>query len=101
MVDLNALVSPNSGIQLHEALQINNRGEIAGNGVDANGNNHAVLLIPCDENHPSVEGCDYTLVDATVAAQSPAPRFVPGPTQRTPHSRWNRYRMPSRQSSSR
>ncbi|HYM76327.1 MAG TPA: hypothetical protein VE377_10155 [Candidatus Dormibacteraeota bacterium] len=100
MVDLNTLVPPNSSLQLLEALQINNRGEIAGNGVDANGNNHAVLLIPCDENHAEVDGCDYTLVDATTAAQSSA-SHPPGQAQRSPHSRWNRYRVPGRQATSR
>jgi probable HAF family extracellular repeat protein len=75
VVDLNTLVPPNSGIQLVEGVQINNRGEIAVQGPDANGNNHAVLLIPCDENHPGVEGCDYSMVDVTAAGTS-AP--VPG-----------------------
>jgi probable HAF family extracellular repeat protein len=92
MVDLNTLVSSSSGIQLHEALQINNRGEIAGNGVDANGNNHAVLLIPCDENHAGVEGCDYSMVDASATAQSAAPRYIPNSTPRPVHpSRSNRF----------
>lgn len=92
MVDLNTLVPPNSSIQLHEALQINNRGEIAGNGVDANGNFHAVLLIPCDENHPDVTCCDYSTVDASTAAQSAAPRSIPNSTQRPVHpSRSNRF----------
>ncbi len=92
MVDLNTLVPPNSGIQLHEALQINNRGEITGNGVDANGNNHAVLLIPCDENHPGVTGCDYGTVDASAAAQSAAPRYIPNSTPRPVHPwRSNRF----------
>jgi len=92
MADLNTLVPPNSSIQLIEALQINNRGEIAGNGVDANGNNHAVLLIPCDENHPDVAGCDYSMVDASAAAPSAAPRFVPNSTQRPVHpQRSNRF----------
>jgi probable HAF family extracellular repeat protein len=68
MVDLNTLVSFNSGIQLFEAGQINDRGEIAVDGVDANGHLHAVLLIPCDENHSGVEGCDYSLVDTSATA---------------------------------
>jgi len=98
MVDLNTLAPPNSGIQLHEALQINNSGEIAGNGVDANGNNHAVLLIPCDENHLGVEGCDYSLVDAETAV-SAAPRNIPSSTQPLPHSqRSSRYPMRGLQS---
>jgi probable HAF family extracellular repeat protein len=69
LVDLNTLVLPNSGIQLVEDQQINDRGEIAVEGPDANGNNHAVILIPCDENHPGVEGCDYSMVDASTATR--------------------------------
>lgn len=87
MVDLNTLVPPNSGIQLQEALQINNSGEIAGNGLDANGNNHAILLIPCDESHPDVQGCDYSTVDASTAAQSAAPHSIPNSSQRPVHQR--------------
>jgi hypothetical protein len=70
MVDLSPLVPPSSGLQIYETDQINNRGEIAVQGQDANGNNHGVLLIPCDENHPGVEGCDYSMVDAVTAAKS-------------------------------
>ena len=97
MVDLNTLVPPNSGIQLHEALQINNRGEIAGNGVDASGNNHAVLLIPCDENHAEREGCDYSLADASATAEGTTPLQVPSQPKRLLHSRsGNRFRISSR-----
>jgi hypothetical protein len=82
---LNTLIPPNSGIQLVEAAQINDRGEIAATGSDANGNGSAFLLIPCDQNHPGVEGCDYSLVDASTAAQSTTPRFTPNATQRPIH----------------
>jgi probable HAF family extracellular repeat protein len=95
MVDLNTLIPPNSGITLYETVQINNRGEIAVNGADANGNNHAVLLIPCDEVHRGVEGCDDSMIDAeTAAAQSAARLYVPSATQNLSRSRWsNRYHM--------
>jgi probable HAF family extracellular repeat protein len=102
-VDLNTLVPPNSGITLYETTHINDRGEIAVQGPDVNGNNHAVLLIPCDENHPGVEGCDYSLVDAaTAAAQSTARPYVSSTTQNLSRSRWSdRYPMRSLQSPSR
>jgi probable HAF family extracellular repeat protein len=85
IVDLNTLVPPGSGLQLYEADQINDRGEIVVQGVDASGNNHAVLLIPCDENHPGVEGCDYSSVDASTAPQSAAPRYIPNSSPRPVH----------------
>jgi hypothetical protein len=95
MVDLNTLVPPNSGLHLFEAQQINDRGEIAVQGTDANSNKHAVLLIPCDEHHPGVKGCDHSMVDAATAAQSAVPRSVPSGTQRLPQSRRsNRYHIP-------
>jgi hypothetical protein len=64
MVDLNALVPSGSGLRLDDAVDINSRGEIVGIGVLANGDAHAVLLIPCDENHPGVEDCNYSMVDS-------------------------------------
>jgi probable HAF family extracellular repeat protein len=100
MVDLNTLIPPNSGLVLWEAIYVNDRGEIAAHGTLSNGDIHAFVLTPCDQNHSGVEGCDYNMVDA--AAQSPAPTYVPTRTQRPPQSRWsNRYRMPGPQSSSR
>jgi len=95
IVDLGTLVPPGSGLQFSETHQINDRGEISIGAVDASGNNHAVLLIPCDENHLNVAGCDYSLIDAaTAAAQSTLRSFVPSATQHPPQSQWrNRYPM--------
>jgi len=81
IVDLNTLVPPNSGVLLVEAVQINDRGEIAIGTFDASGNNHAVLLVPCDDNHPGVVGCDYSPADAGTLAPSAAPRFLPDAIQ--------------------
>ena len=67
MVDLNSLVVPPSHLFVPAGITINDRGEIAAQGFLPDGNERAVLLIPCDENHPGVEGCDYSLVDAAEA----------------------------------
>jgi len=79
MVDVNALVSSDSGIYVTIASTINDQGEIGAKGVLPNGDEHAVLLIPCDEHHPGVKGCDYSLVDTTAAAliQRPAATALP------------------------
>jgi len=70
MVDLNALIPPNSALYLDGAIDINDEGEIAGQGSSSNGDTHAFLLIPCDENHSGVEGCDYGMVDAATVAKT-------------------------------
>jgi probable HAF family extracellular repeat protein len=97
MFDLNNLIPLGSPLYLQVVQSINDRGEVAGQGVDSSGNNHAFLLIPCDENHPGVEGCDYNSVDATTAAQAPVPRYLPNGLQHLPQSRRsNRYQFPRR-----
>jgi probable HAF family extracellular repeat protein len=81
IVDLNSLIPPNSPLYLIYAYTINERGEIAVNGLDANGVEQAALLIPCDENHLGLEGCDYSLVNAMVTAEAaPAPVAAPMPS---------------------
>ena len=108
MIDLNIFLPPGSDLQLlTDAYNINDRGEIVGLGVppgcgDEFACGHAFVLIPCDENHPNVDGCDYGPVDATAQPQSAAPRYVPSVTQRPPQTRrTNRYPIPGVQSPSR
>ncbi|HET8926002.1 MAG TPA: hypothetical protein VFN26_23660 [Candidatus Acidoferrum sp.] len=79
IVDLQTLILPGSGITLSSchgceagAYNINDSGEIAGQGVLSDGNSRAILLIPCDDNHPNIEGCDYSLVDAVTVQSNTA-----------------------------
>jgi probable HAF family extracellular repeat protein len=74
MVDLNTLIPPNSPLYLLYAYTINERGEIAVNGIDGSGIEQAALLIPCDENHLEVEGCDYSMMDAVAEPIQPSVR---------------------------
>jgi hypothetical protein len=98
--DLNTLIPSGSPLYLQFTDNINDRGEITGNGSDASGNNHAFLLIPCDENHPGVEGCNYSLVEQP--ARDSAPRNINGETQRPPQSqRTHWYHVPGLQTQSR
>jgi len=81
LFDLNSLVPPNSPLFLETVFTINDRGEIAGQGVDNSaGDQHAFLLIPCDGNHPNIEDCDYSVVDASTAPQVNSPSVPQGAT---------------------
>lgn len=73
MVELQSLVVSGSSLTFVISADINDLGEILGKGLPQGcGNNstcgHAVLLIPCDENHPGIAGCDYSLVEFTTSA---------------------------------
>jgi len=79
MVDLNTLVSSSAGLSVAGAIEINDRGEIVGSACD-DGNCYAMLLIPCDQNHPNIEGCDYRFVstdDLAHASTAWPPRTFP------------------------
>jgi hypothetical protein len=78
-VNINTLVTPASDVTAVYALEINDRGEIAAHGFTSTGDQRGVLLLPCDENHPDLEGCDYDLVDAATEVQSNAAPHVSGP----------------------
>ena len=71
IVDLNSLVPSGSGVHLFAGFWANDAGEIVAGGnppvCDTNATcGHAYVLIPCDENHPDVAGCDYSLVDTPI-----------------------------------
>jgi probable HAF family extracellular repeat protein len=86
--DLNTLVSPGTSMSVTAAYVINDRGEIGCLGLDpGDTEEHACLLIPCDENHFSIESCDYSPVDATTVTQRPAPRYAPSGMQHLSQSR--------------
>ena len=79
MVDLSTLLSSASDLVLL-VVSNNDRGEIAGVGTDANGNGHAIVLVPCDENHPGLADCVYGLMDTENAAQPRTPQAAQSST---------------------
>ena len=104
MVDLNTLIPPGSSLTLTYAVAINDNGVVVGFGVppgvppeEYETKGHAYILIPCDEEHPGVEGCNYRMVDVNVAnASRPETRveLTPG-TNRGPLQRNNRFHFPA------
>jgi probable HAF family extracellular repeat protein len=73
MIDLNTLIPPNSSLELYDAENINDRGEIAGRGLppgcdDKDVCGHAFLLIPCDSDASCENKADVT----SAAIQQPA-----------------------------
>ena len=92
LFDLNQLISNSTNLTVIEGVRINEQGEIAGRSITPEGDNRAVVLIPCDERHPNLEGCDYSAVEESVAQRAssdvrrpsermrsePRPRFIAG-----------------------
>jgi probable HAF family extracellular repeat protein len=70
LFDLNQLVSNRTNLVVYEAVRINDRGEIAGNAWTPGGDRRAIVLIPCDENHIGMKGCNYSAVEDRAALTS-------------------------------
>jgi probable HAF family extracellular repeat protein len=89
MTDLNVFVPPSSTLTLTQATFIDDRGEITAEGVLPNGDQRAVLLIPC---HAGDEGCiesdELTVAATAKRMQAPvksaisAPRHPMTPSER-------------------
>jgi probable HAF family extracellular repeat protein len=91
VVDLNTRIPSGTGIHLLAATNINESGEIVGEGLLPNDDGRVVLLIPCDENHPGIEGCDYSPVDEHAAPT--VPPVLRNPVMASPYQRlWERNR---------
>jgi probable HAF family extracellular repeat protein len=85
IVDLNTLIPGGSPLQLVLPTDVNDHSEIAGTGVPPGvppdnvfTQGHGFLLIPCDEHHPNIEGCDYSLVDTPVIVPQASPAVRDG-----------------------
>ena len=98
MAALNSLVSAPPALHLVQGLDINDLGEIAGRGFLPNGDLRAFLLIPCDENHPDIEGCDYSPVEESTVAASHSTdtqkQLTPQEISRIRDLLTNRHRVP-------
>jgi probable HAF family extracellular repeat protein len=78
-IDLNTLIPPNSSLQLTNAYDINDRGEIAGAGlppgcqpVDVGICGHAFFLIPCGHGHAYEKECEDNPANSAPVTWSPA-----------------------------
>jgi probable HAF family extracellular repeat protein len=97
IVDLNTLIPPGSGLTLTLAVSINDRGEIAGQATTSDGDNHAYLLVPCDEKHGDDERCDDSLVHANTAVPQTSPAVRNASSRTPPQSitrRMSRFHIP-------
>jgi probable HAF family extracellular repeat protein len=80
MIDLNTLVRPDSKVQLVSAPDISDRGEITALGTLPNGDSHAFLLVPCDDDHSREKECEEEAPGTTTLHNSSAAVSVSGAT---------------------
>jgi probable HAF family extracellular repeat protein len=99
IINLNVFVPAGSGITLEDVEMINDRGELFGEAFLDNGDSRAFLLIPCDENHPNIEGCDYNMAKVPAAAAQTTAAVRNASSRTLAQSllrRMSRYHLPGR-----
>ena len=72
MIDLNIFVPPGSDLQITDAEFINDQGEITATGMLPNGDFHAIVLIPCNDERGDGEGCRDVAQNANGTPTRPA-----------------------------
>jgi probable HAF family extracellular repeat protein len=94
MIDLNTVIPPGSGLQLTNALNINDRGEILAKSIPAGVTpiddedfGHVVLLVPCEEDREDCVNILASASGAEPAATAPARTHV-----RQPRTMWDAMR---------
>jgi len=99
MVDLNLLLVPSSNPVVIAAIEINDQGEITAAGCPVGADlTCAFLLIPCDDNHPDIQGCDYspmevhTVVTGHATEATPQKQLTPQEISRIRALPMNRHR---------
>lgn len=73
MLDLNTLVVPGSELNLYFPTIINDRGEIGGQGQLPNGDIHAFVLIPCEDDLSDKESCEEAAEGITAIQNNSVP----------------------------
>jgi uncharacterized membrane protein len=87
MVDVNTLVPSHPGVLLSGSEgYINDQGEIVLLGLLDNGDIHAFLLTPCDDNHHNGGHCGERVQGAAATAQSSSALVTQNPTPMTKDS---------------
>jgi probable HAF family extracellular repeat protein len=97
MIDLNAFVPSYSALTLTQAALINDRGEIAAQGILPNGDQRAVLLVPCNDEESDADSCkgdEDGASTSTGATLAPTPTAAPKPNDRL-RALWSNWRFHS------
>jgi probable HAF family extracellular repeat protein len=106
MVDINLLISPSSDFEIFDTLNINDRGEITGDGLLPDGSARSFVLIPCDEHHPG-ECDDYSMIEVPTQQNSSSASTKQGsepqlsPVERVRSMLRQRYHIPGQPSAPR